>query len=152
MRIFTPQEQKLIDRAIKLLEERLSYGEPISLTSPTQVEAYLKLRFAGLEHEEFHVLFLDSQNRMIAAEAMFRGSLTQTAVYPREIVKLALRHNAAGVIFAHNHPSGVPEPSNADRALTNALKQALIHVDVHSLDHIIVAHSKTFSFANAGLM
>lgn len=122
------------------------------LSSPASVRDYLRLHFAGQEHESFVVLFLDAQNRLIAAEELFRGTLTQTSVYPREIVKGALRHNAAAVIFAHNHPSGLPEPSKADEMLTVSLKQALSLIDVKVLDHFIVANSATLSFAERGLL
>lgn len=122
------------------------------LSSPASVRDYLRLHFAGQEHESFVVLFLDAQNRLIVAEELFRGTLTQTSVYPREIVKAALRHNAAAVIFAHNHPSGLPEPSRADEMLTVSLKQALSLIDVKVLDHFIVANSATLSFAERGLL
>jgi DNA repair protein RadC len=110
------------------------------------------LIFAGQEHESFVVLFLDAQNRLIVSEELFRGTLTQTSVYPREIVKEALRKNAASVIFSHNHPSGVAEPSRADELLTNSLKQALALVDVKVLDHFIVAGAAILSFAERGLL
>lgn len=122
------------------------------LSSPASVRDFLRLHFAGQEHESFVVLFLDAQNRLIVAEELFRGTLTQTSVYPREIVKGALRHNAAAVIFAHNHPSGLPEPSRADEMLTVSLKQALGLIDVKVLDHFIVANSATLSFAERGLL
>lgn len=122
------------------------------LSSPSAVRQYLRLCFGGAEQERFVVLFLDSQNRLIAAEELFRGTLTQTAVYPREVVKRALHFNAAGVIFSHNHPSGVAEPSRADEALTRALKEALSVVDVKVLDHIVVAGSVAISFAERGLI
>ena len=95
---------------------------------------------------------LDAQHRLIAAEEMFRGTLTQTSVYPREVVKAALGHNAAAVIFAHNHPSGMAEPSRADELLTQALKQALSLVECKTLDHFVVAGGKTTSFAERGLL
>lgn len=123
-----------------------------TLNSPGSVRDYLRLMFAGQEYESFVVLFLDAQNRLIASKEMFRGTLTQTSVYPREIVKESLRCNAAAVIFSHNHPSGVPEPSRADEQLTSSLKQALLLVDVKVLDHFIVAGSTTLSFAERGLM
>ncbi len=122
------------------------------LASPAQVRDCLVLHFAGQEHESFMVLFLDAQHRLIGVEELFRGTLTQTSVYPREIVKGALRHNAAAVIFAHNHPSGVAEPSRADELLTSALKQALALVDVKVLDHFIVAGAATVSLAEKGGM
>jgi DNA repair protein RadC len=105
-----------------------------------------------LPHEIFVVLFLDSQHRLIAADEMFRGTLAQTSVYPREIVKAALDRNAAAVIFAHNHPSGVAEPSRADELLTQALKQALALVDIRTLDHFVVAGNRVVSFAERGLL
>jgi DNA repair protein RadC len=123
-----------------------------SLTSPKAVCDYLQLTLGGRTHEVFVVLFLDSQNRLLASEELFRGTLTQTSVYPREVVKTALRHNAAGVIFAHNHPSGVAEPSRADELLTQTLKQALSLVEIKTLDHFIVAGTRTVSFAERGLL
>lgn len=123
-----------------------------TLNSPGSVRDYLRLVFAGQEYESFVVLFLDAQNRLIASHEMFRGTLTQTSVYPREIVKESLRFNAAAVIFSHNHPSGVPEPSRADEQLTSSLRQALALVDVKVLDHFIVAGPATLSFAERGLL
>lgn len=123
-----------------------------TLNSPGSVRDYLRLIFAGQEYESFVVLFLDAQNRLISGKEMFRGTLTQTSVYPREVVKEALQHNAAAVILAHNHPSGVPEPSRADELLTTSLKQALSLVDVKVLDHFIVAGSSALSFAERGLL
>jgi DNA repair protein RadC len=123
-----------------------------SLASPAAVRAYLRLRLQHLGHEVFWVVFLDAQNRVIAAEELFRGTLTQTSVYPREVVKRALAHNAAGVILAHNHPSGVAEPSIQDQALTRALAEALALVDVKVLDHFIVAPGAGLSFAERGLL
>ena len=122
------------------------------LSSPTSVRDYLRITLAGREHEVFVVVFLDAQNRVLQAEELFRGTLTQTSVYPREVVKTSLVHNAAAVIFAHNHPSGVAEPSHADEALTRALKQALALVDVRVLDHFVVAGSSVVSFAERGLI
>jgi len=122
------------------------------LASPEVVTQFLKLRFAGQEFESFVVLFLDSQNRLIAAEESFRGTLAQTSVYPREIVKRALRHNAAAIICSHCHPSGCCEPSRADEFLTSTLKSALGMVDVHVLDHILIAGGQHMSFAQRGLI
>lgn len=122
------------------------------LTAPGAVRDFLRLHFAGQEHESFVALFLDAQNRLIAAEELFRGTLTQTSVYPREVVKAALRANAGAVIFSHNHPSGVAEPSRADELLTSNLKQALALVDVKVLDHFVVAGAATISFAERGLL
>jgi DNA repair protein RadC len=122
------------------------------LNAPNTVRDCLKMQFAGQECESFVALFLDSQHRLIALHELFRGTLTQTSVYPREVVKAALRVNAAAIIFAHNHPSGVAEPSHADKQLTTALKQALALVDVRVLDHFIVAGASVLSFAERGLL
>ena len=123
-----------------------------SLTSPAAVRGYLRLHMQELGHECFFCVFLDAQNRVIAAEELFRGTLTQTSVYPREVVKHSLRHNAAGVILAHNHPSGVAEPSVQDQALTRTLCEALGLVDIKVLDHFIVAPGACLSFAERGLL
>jgi DNA repair protein RadC len=122
------------------------------LTSPDAVRDYLRLSLSALPHEAFMALFLDSQHRLVAADELFRGTLAQTSVYPREVVKAALACNAAAVIFAHNHPSGVAEPSRADELLTTALKQALALVDIRTLDHFIVAGHRVISFAERGLL
>lgn len=123
------------------------------LTSPATVRDWLRLQLAALPHEVFCALWLDSQNRLIAFDELFRGSLAQTSVYPREVVKRALACNAAAAVFAHNHPSGVAEPSRADEALTQSLKQALALVDVKVLDHFVVAgQSAPLSFAERGLL
>lgn len=122
------------------------------LNAPAAVRDCLRLHFAGREYESFVALFLDTQHRLIAVEELFRGTLSQTSVYPREVVKAALRHNAAAIIFAHNHPSGVAEPSQSDQHLTTALKQALGLVDVRVLDHFIVAGASILSFAERGLI
>jgi DNA repair protein RadC len=122
------------------------------LNSPGKVRDYLRLRLANLPHEVFMGLFLDAQNRLLVAEELFRGTLTQTSVYPREVVKRALGLNAASVILAHNHPSGVAEPSRADEMLTRALKDALQLVDVRILDHLVVTQAGTTSFAERGLL
>lgn len=131
------------------LREEVARG--VVLSSSQQVRDYLRLALAGLAHEVFVALFLDSQHRLLAAEELFRGTLTQTSVYPREVVKRALALNAGAVIFAHNHPSGVAEPSRADELLTASLKQALGLVDIRVLDHIVVAQSGTVSLAERGL-
>lgn len=122
------------------------------LASPAAVRGYLRLRLQHLGHEVFWGVFLDAQNRVIAAEELFRGTLTQTSVYPREVVKQALAHNAAGVILAHNHPSGIAEPSLQDQALTQSLAESLALVDVKVLDHFIVAPGAFLSFAERGLL
>src|SRR5580765_112531 len=122
------------------------------LTSPGAVRDLIRHKLAGLPHEVFVCIQLDAQHRVIAIEELFRGTLTQTSVYPRAVVKAALRANAAAVIFAHNHPSGVAEPSHADEILTRSLKSALGLVDVQVLDHFVVAGSATTSFAERGLL
>jgi DNA repair protein RadC len=123
------------------------------LSSPGAARDWLKLKLGGLDHEVFGALWLDSQNRLIGWDELFRGTLTQTSVYPREVVKQALTRNAAAVILAHNHPSGLTEPSAADEALTRSLRQALSLVDVRVLDHFIVAGRATpLSFAERGLV
>ena len=127
-------------------------GQRDALSSPQAVRDFLKHRLCGLPHEVFVAIVLDAQNRVISFENLFRGTLTQTSVFPREIVKMALRFNAAAVIFAHNHPSGVAEPSRADEALTQTLKHTLALVDVKVLDHFIVAGTSTMSFAERGLL
>jgi len=126
--------------------------DPIDLRSPSQSRDYLKLLLGGRQEEVFVALFLDTQHRLIAAEELFHGTLTQTSVYPREVVKRALMNNAAAVMFAHNHPSGMSEPSSADKLLTNTLKDALAMVDVRVLDHFIVGDETAFSFAERGLI
>jgi DNA repair protein RadC len=122
------------------------------LNSPAAVRDCLRIHFAGREHESFVVLYLDSQHRLINIEELFRGTLTQTSVYPREVVKASLRENAAAVLFAHNHPSGLTDQSKADEQLTTALKQALALIDVRVLDHFIVAGASVLSFAERGLI
>lgn len=143
-------EDLLIQRALQVLETRMMGRE--ALGSPSAVRDFLRLKLAGSEHEIFACVWTDAQNRVIKYEEVFRGTLTQTSVYPREIVKLALKHNAAGVIFCHPHPSGVAEPSHADEALTRALRQALAMVDVKVLDHFVVAGAGFVSFAERGLL
>ncbi len=145
------QLQAVLEMSRRALFEAMKEGDV--LASPGAVRDYLKLHLSCLAHEVFFALWLDSQNRLIAAEELFRGTLTQTSVYPREVVKKALWHNAAAVVLAHNHPSGVSEPSSADQSLTRELKQALALVDVRVLDHFIVAgHCLPLSFAERGLL
>ncbi|HYF60516.1 MAG TPA: DNA repair protein RadC [Burkholderiaceae bacterium] len=123
-----------------------------ALGSPQQVGDYLALSLQHSPHEVFAVLFLDARNRLLAAEELFRGTIGQTVVYPREVARRALERNAAAVILAHNHPSGVAEPSRADRALTDALVRALAALDIAVLDHVIVAGGRRYSFAEHGLL
>jgi len=121
-------------------------------TSPHMVKDYLRVHIGALPHEVFAVMFLDSQQKLIACEEMFRGTLSQTSVYPREVVKRALALNAASVILAHNHPSGLLEPSRADELLTQTLKSSLALVDVRVLDHFVVGAAGALSFAERGLL
>jgi DNA repair protein RadC len=144
------QFQAVLEMSRRALQEEFQRGD--ALDSPRAVRDYLQLLLGGRQQEVFLVLFLDTQHRVIATEELFHGTLSQTSVYPREVVKRALAHNAAAVILAHNHPSGVAEPSQSDRMLTDALKQALSLVDVRVLDHFIVAAGKTLSFAEKGLI
>lgn len=140
----------VLEVARRCLGEELRGGN--ALTSPTAVRDYLRLALGAREHEVFVTLFVDAQHRVIRSEELFRGTLTQTSVYPREIVKAALGANAAAVIFAHNHPSGVAQPSQADELLTRQLREALALVDVKVLDHFIVAGNQCLSFAERGLL
>lgn len=147
----TAYEDRVVAEAITILARRLR--DPGALfDSPQAVRDYLHLKLAALEHEVFGCIWLDARHQVIEVDELFRGTLTQTSVYPREVVKAALKHNAAAVIFYHNHPSGAAEPSNADELLTRHLKDALALVDVRALDHFIVAHMKTTSFAERGLI
>ena len=144
-------DDAIIERALMILEARARYGAD-AMTSPDVVKNYLRLRMGNLEHEVFSVLWLDSQNRVIKIEELFRGTLTQASVYPREVVKAALGCNAAAVILAHNHPSGVPDPSSADIRLTQNLKEALALVDVKVLDHMVVSTCDVVAFSERGLL
>lgn len=144
------QLQAIFEMSRRALEEEM--GQRDILSSPQQVRDYLCLKLGSLSKEVFVVMFLDAQNRVLTQETLFSGTLTQTSVYPREVVKRALHHNAASVIFAHNHPSGVAEQSRADEMLTQELKKALALIDVRVLDHFIVAGNTTLSFAERGLL
>lgn len=144
------QLQAVLEMSRRALQEEMRNGD--ALNSPAAVRNYLQLLLRGREQEVFMVIFLDAQHRVTASEELFHGTLTQTSVYPREVVKRALALNAAAVIFAHNHPSGVTEPSPSDRVLTDALKRALQLVDVRVLDHFVVAGAGCFSFAENGML
>ena len=145
------QLRAVLEMAKRTLHEDVSAQH--FFAAPAAVRDWLRLKLSHLQHESFVALWLDAQHRLVADEELFRGTLTQTAVYPREVVKRALALNAAAVIFAHNHPSGVSEPSRADEALTAALKQALALVDVKLLDHFIVAgNAAPLSFAERGMI
>jgi DNA repair protein RadC len=140
----------VLELARRAVAEQLKAREVFG--SPDAVKNYLQLHLARKPHEVFAALFLDAQNRMIAMEELFRGTLTQTSVYPREVVLKALHHHAAAVVLAHNHPSGTVQPSRADEALTQTLKAALSLVDVRVLDHVIVAPGQALSMAEKGLV
>ncbi len=142
------QLQAIMELARRVLSEELCDG--ITMSAPQAVKRYLQLLFHGKTHEAFVVLFLDIKNRLIASEQLARGTLSQASVYPREVLKAALMHNASAVILAHNHPSGEAEPSKADHYLTNKLQDALRLIDISVLDHIVVAGRHTFSFAEHG--
>lgn len=144
------QLQAILELARRVLAEQASARD--ALSSPAAVRDYLRLTLGNRPHEAFMALLLDAQNRLIQAEELFRGTLTQTSVYPREVVKRALTYNAAAVIFAHNHPSGIAEPSRADEMLTQALKAALALVDIRVHDHLIVAGNGVVSLAERGLV
>jgi DNA repair protein RadC len=144
------QVQAVLEMSRRALRETLDRGT--ALSSPQTVRDYLRLKLQGRAHEVFVAVFLDAQNRVLAIEELFRGTLTQTSVFPREIVKRALHFNAAAIIFAHNHPSGVAEPSRADEALTQTLKHTLALVDVKVLDHFVVGGDAAMSFAERGLL
>lgn len=145
------QLQAVMELARRALAERLTESHLFS--SPADLKNWLQLRMAHLPHETFCILLLDVRHRLIEAVDLFRGTLNQTSVYPREVVKLVLRHNAASVIFAHNHPSGGREPSSADESITRDLRDALALIDVKVLDHFIVpAHGEPLSFTERGLL
>ena len=142
--------EQILDAARQAIERKMQRGT--SFTSPAAVKEYLCAKLAGFEHEVFAVLFLDTRHRLIDYVEMFRGTIDAAEVHPREVVKQALRLNAAAVIVSHNHPSGNSEPSAADKAMTSQLRQALALVDIRTLDHVIVAGTRTTSFAERGLL
>lgn len=145
----TPYAQRTIRRAISLLERHLRQPG-VAFTSSEATRDWLRLQLAPLEREVFMVLLLDNQHRLLAHDTLFTGTINHTEVQPREVVKFALRHNAAAVILAHNHPSGESEPSHADRVITERLVKTLALVDVCVLDHIVAGHHETISFAERG--
>jgi DNA repair protein RadC len=140
----------VLELARRAMAQRLQ--ERTVLDSPDAVKHYLQLHLGARPHEVFAVLFLDAQNRLVALEELFRGTLTQTSVYPREVVLRALHHQASAVVLSHNHPSGTVQPSRADEALTQTLKAALALIDVRVLDHIIVGPGDALSMAEKGLL
>ncbi len=143
-------DEDILEAAAEVMERRISYG-PV-FTSPLAVKSFLQLKLGAEEREHFLVMFLSSQHELISAEIMFSGTVTQTSIYPREVVRRALELNACSVILSHNHPSGLTNPSRADEALTQTLKTALNLIDVRILDHVIVSAKSTFSFSECGLI
>lgn len=144
------EESALIERALELIKGRFTRGELLS--SATETKTFLQLHLAERCNELFAVIFLDNRNRVVAFEELFFGSIAGASVHPRVVVQRALHHNAAAVVFAHNHPSGIAEPSEADRAITRRLKDALLLIEVRTLDHFIVGSEGTYSFAENGLL
>jgi DNA repair protein RadC len=144
-------EDSIINQAKEIVAKRMS-RKTKSMTSPTLMKEFLILHFAGQQVETFNVAYLDNQHRLIDIEEIFQGTIDGASVYPREVVKAALCHNAAAVILCHNHPSGNPNPSEADKWITTRLKTALATVDIRTLDHFIVAGDEVTSFADSGLI
>ena len=144
------QLQAVLEMAKRHFKEIIQRGS--ALTSPEITRAYLSAQLRGYTYEVFGCLFLDNQNRVIQFEELFRGTIDGASVYPREVVKQALYHNAAAVIFAHNHPSGITEPSQADKQITEKLKNALALFDIRVLDHFVIGDGDPYSFAEHGLM
>jgi DNA repair protein RadC len=142
-------ETDVLSAAEDILRRRLD--RMAALTTPHDSAAFLRMRIGHLVHEEFHAIWLDNRHQVIAVDRLFNGTINGAGVHPREVVRTALRHNAAAVIFAHNHPSGVPEPSTADQTITMRLREALSLIDVRLLDHIIVGAQGTTSMAERGL-
>ena len=149
LRPLSPQD--IIDKAKELVSFTFRRGEP-ALENPSLVRDFLRLTLGECERETFAVVFLDNRHRVLSVEHMFQGTIDACSVHPREVVKAALAHNAAAVILAHNHPSGVSEPSSADQAITQRLVDALRLVDVRVLDHFVVGEGEPVSFAERGLL
>jgi DNA repair protein RadC len=153
MYVFGWSDDEIVDAAAKILESRAARGgEEPAIGAPAEASKIASLRLGALEYEAFSAFWLDAQNRLIEYEQLFRGTLTQTSVYPRELARSAMRTNAAAVILAHNHPSGSLDPSSADKHLTDTLKKALAMIDVRVLDHLIVSGTRTASMAELGLV
>lgn len=144
------QLQAVMEMGRRVLHSELK-SKP-ALTSPLETRQFLLAQMQGLSSEQFACIWLDSQHRVIEFQTLFHGTIDSAAVYPREVIKSALKHNAAAVILAHNHPSGVAEPSQADKAITVRLKRALESIDVRTLDHMVVGHGMVISFAERGLI
>lgn len=143
-------EKKVLKRAARIMEREMRYGD--TLSSPAKVREFLNYRFALLEHEVFAMIALDNRHRVIEYVELFRGTVDGAAVYPREVMKEVLQLNAAAVIFSHNHPSGVAEPSDADITITRKLSDALALIDVRVLDHLVIGHNASTSLAERGLL
>jgi DNA repair protein RadC len=146
------ESDKLISAALLCLENRLTYKTGILLNNSRNVSAYVRLQLAQEKNEVFSVLFLDNAYRLLAFEKMFYGTINETMIYPRCVIQKALEHNAAAVIAAHNHPSGNSKPSDADKEITKQLKTILEVMDVKLVDHLIVTHQETYSFAEKGIL
>lgn len=144
------QEQNVINHALAIIEGKLKREEDAVFTSPDMVKSYVAMKYSMCEREVFSILFLDAQHKMIKCDELFFGTIDAAAVYPREVVKAALKVNASAVILVHNHPSGESEPSRADRNITERLKAALELVEIRTLDHLVVGGTSAFSFAEAG--
>ncbi|OHU89204.1 MULTISPECIES: RadC family protein [Pseudoalteromonas] len=144
-------EQDIITQAISILEKRLQKPAH-AIESPADTAHYLRLHLSEKEYESFSVMFLDSQHRLLSLKELFKGTINSAPVYPREVVKAVLSFNAAAVILAHNHPSGLATPSNADHRITNRIKSALELIDVKTLDHVVVGHDSAYSFAEHNLI
>lgn len=145
------KDQTILDQASAILLRELKES-PVSLTAPWMVRDFLRFRLESVEHEVFSIIFLDTRHCVIEFSELFRGTIDKASVHPREVVKEVLRHNAAAVILAHNHPSGIAEPSDADRRITDRLKSALELIEVRVLDHMVVGQDKIESFAEKGLV
>ena len=149
--VLAPKETKLVARALRCLEKHLRYSSE-TFKHPRNVCDYLRLHLAQERNEVFAVLFLDNHNRLLAFEKLFFGTINESMVYPRVVVQKALAHNAAKVIFAHTHPSGNCEPSDADKEITKELKQILEVISVSVIDHLVIGRENSYSFVNHGLM
>lgn len=145
------KDDEIINKALEILKKRLHKPNHI-FTNPQDTKNFLTLKYSEQEHESFNVAFLNTKNGLISLTEMFNGTIDQATVYPREVVKMALKFNAAAVILSHNHPSGVCEPSPADKQITKTITNALNLVDIRTLDHIVVGGTESYSFAEHGLL
>lgn len=152
MKGLTKSDRKVLFRAAKIMEEKLLPYYEFTAENPQDVKRYCALKLGSAEREHFMALYFNAKNNLIKSEILFSGTVHSASVHAREVVKLGLSCNASAVIFCHNHPSGTAEPSQADQAITERIKEALEIVDIRTLDHIIVGGNKTYSFAEAGLI